>query len=92
MAVLLVPLGLLMNANHRIDLPIPVWLALFLPALLGALVFRADQQQDHRLFLTARAARPRFVWLARHFVWLGAMLLIGVDVQLVLAVLVGSLV
>jgi hypothetical protein len=48
---------------------------LFLPALWGALVFRADQKGQHRLFLTTHAARPRMVWLSRQLVWLGSALL-----------------
>jgi len=85
-----IPSGLTTNSNWRTNLPIPMLTTLLLPALLGALVFRADQRHDHRLFLTTHAARPRFVWLARHFVWFGAMLLIAVGVQLLLVVLVGN--
>lgn len=49
---------------------------LILPALFGALVFRADQQRNHRLFLATHSARPRLVWLARQMVWLGALIVV----------------
>jgi len=89
MVALLIPTG---GLTRTVDLPIQVLAFLFLPALLGALVFRADQQQNHRLFLTAHAARPRFVWLARQLVWLGATLLIAIGVQMVIAVVMGNVV
>ncbi len=49
---------------------------LILPALFGALVFRADQKRNHRLFLATHSARPRHVWLARQIVWLGALVVV----------------
>lgn len=55
---------------------------LILPALFGALVFRADQRDGHRQFLVAHAGRPRYVWLARQLVWLMALIVIGLAVQL----------
>lgn len=58
------------------------FVALIPPALLGALAFRADQQRDHRLFLATNAAKPRYVWLARHFVWFGVVLLLGIVIHL----------
>lgn len=88
MVASLIPFGLMMDASHS-NLPIHVSVILFLPALLGAMVFRADQKKDHRLFLTAHAARPRFVWLTRHMVWLGTTLLIAAVVHLFIAVAVG---
>ena len=91
MVALQIPTGLVMHQNFQFDLPIPVRGALFLPALMGALVFRADQKKDHRLFLAAHAASPRLVWLARQLVWLGAMLLMAVVVQMAIAVVVGGI-
>lgn len=39
---------------------------LFAPALLGAVVFRADQRRDAYRFLAEHAGRPRMLWLARN--------------------------
>ena len=54
-----------------------VWLlyagALILPALFGALVFSGDQRRRQFRYLAEHAARPGYVWLTRHFVWLGTM-------------------
>jgi hypothetical protein len=41
------------------------------PALYGAMAFYSDQRRDNYRFLAEHAARPRFIWLARHIVWLG---------------------
>lgn len=49
--------------------------ALFAPALLGALVFRADQRRGQFRFLAEHAGRPRTLWLARHAAWLAPLLL-----------------
>ncbi len=57
------------------------FVSLIPPALLGALAFRADQQRDHRLFLATHAAKPRYVWLARHAIWLGVVLLLGIVIH-----------
>ncbi len=54
---------------------------LLLPALYGALVFRADQRGDSRQFLLTHASRPRYVWLARHMVWLSTLVLLGILFQ-----------
>lgn len=69
MASLAIPLGWFHLAAHYADLPTPLLTLLFLPALFGALVFRADQKGDRRQFLVAHAARPRYVWLSRHLLW-----------------------
>ena len=55
------------------------WLAtsLFVPALYGALAFSADQRRGSHRFLAEHAARPRYVWLARHVVWLGTLLVLA---------------
>jgi len=66
---LALPLALLQNSASYVDLPLPLLTMLFLPALLGSLVFRADQRSDHRQFLVVHAARPRYVWLARQMFW-----------------------
>ncbi len=50
---------------------------LLLPALFGALVFRADQRRGHRQFLVAHAGRPRYVWFARQIVWLTTLIALG---------------
>ncbi|MEX0612052.1 MAG: hypothetical protein WD738_14435 [Pirellulales bacterium] len=59
---------------------------LFVPALYGAMAFSADQRRGSYRFLAEHAGRPRFVWLARHIVWLGALLITFVGFQLILAV------
>jgi hypothetical protein len=56
---------------------------LILPALLGALAFRADWQKDHRLFLATHATRPRYVWLARQVVWWGVVVVLGMVATLI---------
>lgn len=43
---------------------------LFLPALYGALAFRADQRQRQYRFLAEHAGQPRMVWLSRQLTWL----------------------
>lgn len=51
--------------------------ALFAPAMLGAVVFRADQLRDAYRFLAEHAGRPRMLWLARNaagLAMLGALL------------------
>jgi ABC-type transport system involved in multi-copper enzyme maturation permease subunit len=58
---------------------------LFLPTLYGALVFSADQRRGGYRFLAEHAAGPRWVWLARHIVWLGALLVVFIALQLLLA-------
>ena len=47
---------------------------LFTPSLYGAVVFYADQRRGNYRFLAEHAARPRLIWLARHIVWLGALI------------------
>lgn len=42
----------------------------FAPALFGALAFAADQRRKSYRFLAEHAGRPRYVWLARHVVWM----------------------
>jgi hypothetical protein len=56
------------------------WLAtsLFIPAMYGALAFSADKRRGGYRFLAEHAARPRYVWLARHIVWLGVPLALTV--------------
>jgi hypothetical protein len=83
------PASLLFGANEEYAL----WsMSLFLPALLGALTFRADQQRDHRLFLATHATWPRYVWLVRHLVWLGTVVLLAVVATLIVLYLFQALV
>jgi hypothetical protein len=57
-------------------------LALFLPSLYGALAFGADQRRANYRFLAEHAARPRYVWISRHTVWLGALVAIAVGLAI----------
>jgi hypothetical protein len=45
---------------------------LLVPALYGAMTFYPDQRRGSYRFLAEHAARPRYTWLARQIVWLGA--------------------
>ena len=63
---------------------------LLLPALFGALVFRADQRPGHRQFLVAHAGRPRYVWLARHVVWLTGLVVLSCVLYFCAVLLAGS--
>jgi hypothetical protein len=67
------------------------WLAtsLFVPALFGALAFSADQRRGSHRFLAEHAARPRYVWLARHIVWLGTLLVLATMIWLAVTSLTG---
>lgn len=67
------------------------WLAtsLFVPALFGALAFSADQRRGSHRFLAEHAVRPRYVWLARHIVWLGTLLVFSITIWLVVTSLTG---
>ncbi len=53
----------------------------FAPALYGALAFSADKRRGSYRFLAEHAARPRYVWLARHVVWLGAVIVLTAAVS-----------
>jgi ABC-type transport system involved in multi-copper enzyme maturation permease subunit len=60
----------------------------FVPALYGAMAFSADQRRGRYRFLAEHAARPRYVWLARHIVWLGTLAVVAAAIfLLVLALL-----
>lgn len=50
--------------------------AFLLPTLYGAMAFGADQRRVSYRFLAEHAARPRDVWLSRHLIWLGSLLLL----------------
>src|SRR5262249_34065857 len=50
---------------------------LFVPALYGAMAFYCDQRRGNYRFLAEHAARPRYIWLARQIVWLGALVMVG---------------
>ena len=56
--------------------------ALFVPALYGALAFSNDQRRRSYRFLAEHAARPRYVWLARHIVWLDTLLVVSLLIWL----------
>ncbi len=77
------PMGVVMSADWHIDLPLPLLTALFLPALSGALVFRADQRRKGFRFLVDHAAPHRYVWIVRHAAWLTALVVVGIVLQLV---------
>jgi hypothetical protein len=55
---------------------------LFVSALYGAMAFSADQRRRNYRFLAEHAARPRYVWLVRHVVWLGTVILLSVALWL----------
>lgn len=52
---------------YREHVPLSI---LFLPALFGALTFRADQRRLQYRFLAKHAGRPRMMWLSRQLTWL----------------------
>lgn len=58
----------------------------FAPALYGALAFSADQRRGQVRFLAEHAAAPRYVWLARHIVWLGTLAALFTILALVLSI------
>jgi ABC-type transport system involved in multi-copper enzyme maturation permease subunit len=58
------------------------------PALYGALAFSADQRRERYRYLSEHAGRPRYVWLARHIVWLGTLVVIALAFFLVMFALV----
>jgi hypothetical protein len=61
---------------------------LLVPALYGAMAFYPDQRRSSYRFLAEHAARPRYTWLARQIVWLGALIaawLLAIGVLAVLA-------
>lgn len=83
------PASLLFGVNEKYAL----WLmTLILPAIVGSLAFRADQKKDHRLFLATHAAWPRYIWLARHTVWLGTVVLLGMVATAVVGYLFQTLI
>lgn len=60
---------------------VSTWLAI--PALWGALVFRADQRGQRYRFLSEHGAPPRLVWAARQAVWLMPLVVGFVVLQIV---------
>ena len=40
------------------------------------MAFHTDQRRGNYRFLAEHAARPRYIWLARHIVWLGALIIV----------------
>jgi hypothetical protein len=67
-----------MPSSLRFDLPLTV---LFVPALVGALTFRADQRNRQYRFLAEHAGRPLTLWIARQAVGLLVILTIGVVIH-----------
>jgi hypothetical protein len=63
---------------------------LFLPALYGSMAFYADQRRRNYQFLAEHAAQPRYVWLARHTVWLGSLVILSFGLALICLLTVGS--
>jgi hypothetical protein len=63
---------------------------LFVPALFGALAFRADQRGRQYRFLAEHAGRPRILWLARQVAWLGPIIVLAVGTLLFVWLLVGE--
>lgn len=62
----------------QFDLPLSL---LFLPALIGALTFRADQRGRQFRFLAEHAGRPRALWAARQAFGLAAVIALGAIVH-----------
>ncbi len=77
--------AVVMLAEPRAELKTAVMAStlLFVPALFGAMAFSADQRRGSYRFLAEHAARPRYVWLARHVVWLGTLVGLAVVLWLV---------
>lgn len=65
------PLWFVRDQGARWLPPLPMSL-LFVPALLGAMAFRADHRRGSYAFLDHKAARPRLTWLVRQAWWLTA--------------------
>lgn len=62
-----------------------------IPALLGAMVFRADRHRDQYRFLAEHAGGPRLLWLARHVTFLLPMVATAVCMCLLLTYLAAKL-
>ncbi|TWT78071.1 ABC-2 family transporter protein [Posidoniimonas polymericola] len=80
-------LGMAMGMDNLVrETPRPAILlgALFVPALMGALVFREDQRRRQHRFLAEHAAPPRRVWLARQVVGLGYLTLMYCGIAITL--------
>jgi hypothetical protein len=63
---------------------------LFAPALYGAMAFYSDQRRGNYRFLAEHAARPRYIWLARHIVWLGTLVVVWILLVSLLASFLAS--
>jgi hypothetical protein len=82
----------LFNRSDEVMLLLLVASPLFVPALYGSMSFYADQRRGSYRFLAEHAARPRYVWLARHIVWLGTFVLISAALTYVVFGLFAALV
>ena len=67
-------------------------LPLTVPALYGAMTFYTDQRRDSYRFLAEHAAQPRYVWLARNIVWLGALAAATFIIVSIVAAVVGTII
>ncbi len=65
---------------------------LFVPALYGAMAFYADQRRGNYQFLAEHAARPRYVWLARHVIWLGSLVAVWLLLMGICVAFMGALI
>jgi hypothetical protein len=76
-AVVFLGLAIISGSQHElIQSAVAPVATLSIPALYGALVFGADQRRRNYRFLAEHAASPRYVWLARHTVWLATLLIL----------------
>ena len=82
--------GILSQSQGPAVVPVALLSALFLPALFGALVFRADQRHGHREFLAAHAGRPRVIWLARQSFWLAGLMTLAALVSTIVVHLLSA--
>jgi len=83
--------GLTASSMNIAGYAVPLTL-LFIPALYGAMAFYADQCRGSYRFLAEHAARPRYVWLARHLVWLGTLVGVGLLSSIICSAIIGALV
>jgi len=77
----------LSGPGSPLDSIIPISAMLFVPSLYGAMAFSNDQRRGRYRFLAEHAARPRYVWFARHIVWLSALAAVSVIFALFVVVI-----
>jgi hypothetical protein len=71
--------------GHQFAALLGTAVAFLLPSLYGALAFGTDQRRASYRFLAEHAARPRYVWISRQAVWLGALLAVATTLAIVAA-------